>query len=132
MDLKVYTKQEVKQPKGSEYYYVPNIIDIEPSVSIAGDGHEVLDGCTLFEDEKDLIEQECALATIWQRGLDPVSPEVGVRWSEVLLGEVNVVQLMEDLREAVADVTLNVTVVFDTVTDAKGNSVLQYSLRAVA
>ena len=132
MDLKVYTKQEVKQPKGSEYYYVPNIIDIEPSVSIAGDGHEVLDGCTLFEDDKDLVEQECALATIWQRGLDPVSPEVGVRWSEVLLGEVNVVQLMEDLREAVADVTLNVTVVFDTVTDAKGNSVLQYSLRAVA
>ena len=132
MDLKVYTKQEVKQPKGSDYYYVPNIIDIEPSVSIAGDGHEVLDGCTLFEDEKDLIEQECALATIWQRGLDPVSPEVGVRWSEVLLGEVNVVQLMEDLREAVADVTLNVTVMFDTVTDAKGNSVLQYSLRAVA
>ena len=132
MDLKVYTKQEVKQPKGSEYYYVPNIIDIEPSVSIAGDGHEVLDGCTLFEDDKDLVEQECALATIWQRGLDPVSPEVGVRWSEVLLGEVNVVQLMEDLREAVADVTLNVTVMFDTVTDAKGNSVLQYSLRAVA
>lgn len=132
MDLKVYTKQEVKQPKGSDYYYVPNIIDIEPSVSIAGDGHEVLDGCTLFEDERDLIEQECALATIWQRGLDPVSPDVGVRWSEVLLGEVNVVQLMEDLREAVADVTLNVTVVFDTVTDAKGNSVLQYSLRAVA
>lgn len=132
MDLKVYTKQEVKQPKGSEYYYVPNIIDIEPSVSIAGDGHEVLDGCTLFEDDKDLVEQECALATIWQRGLDPVSPEVGVRWSEVLLGEVNVVQLMEDLREAVADVTLNVTVVFDTVTDSKGNSVLQYSLRAVA
>lgn len=132
MDLKVYTKQEVKQPKGSEYYYVPNIIDIEPSVSIAGDGHEVLDGCTMFEDDKDLIEQECALATIWQRGLDPVSPEVGVRWSEVLLGEVNVVQLMEDLREAVADVTLNVTVVFDTVTDSKGNSVLQYSLRAVA
>ena len=132
MDLKVYTKQEVKQPKGSEYYYVPNIIDIEPSVSIAGDGHEVLDGCTLFEDDKDLVEQECALATIWQRGLDPVSPEVGVRWSEVLLGEVNVVQLMEDLREAVADVTLNVTVVFDTVTESKGNSVLQYSLRAVA
>lgn len=132
MDLKVYTKQEVKQPKGSEYYYVPNIIDIDPVVSVAGDGHEVLEGCTVFEDDKDLVEQECALATIWQRGLDPVSPDVGVRWSEVLLGEVNVVQLMEDLREAVADVTLNVTVVFDTVTDAKGNSVLQYSLRAVA
>ena len=132
MDLKVYKKEEVRQPKGSEYYYVPNIIDIEPSLSVAEDGHEVLDGCALFEDDKDLIEQECALATIWQRGLDPVSLLVGVRWSEVLLGEVNVIQLMEDIREAVEDVTLNVAVVFDTVMDADGNSVLQYTLQAVA
>ena len=79
-----------------------------------------------------MIEQECALATIWQRGNDPVDPDVGVRWAEVLLEEVNVVQLMEDLREAVADVTLNVAVVFDTVKDKDGNSVLQYTLQAVA
>lgn len=132
MDLKVYTKEEVKQPHGSEYYYVPNIIDIEPKLSVAEDGHEVLEGCTVFEDGKDLIEQACALATIWQRGLDPVSTAVGVRWSEIILGEVNIIQLMEDIREAVAEVTLDVVVVFDTVTDADGTSRLQYTLQAVA
>lgn len=132
MDLKVYRKEEVKQPHGSEYYYVPNIIDIEPSMSIAEDGHEVLEGCTEIDEYEDVIEQECALATIWQRGLDPVSPEVGVRWSEVLLGEVNIIQLMEDIREAVENITLDVVVIFDTVTDSDGNSILQYTLQAVA
>jgi len=131
MDFKVYTKEEVKQPDGNEYYYVPNIIDIEPQIELDENNNEIITGCTVFTDEKDLIEQECALATIWQRGLDPVSPEVGVRWSEVILGEINVVQLMEDLREAVAEVTLNIVIIFDAVTAQDGTSVLQYTLQAV-
>lgn len=133
MDLRVYKKEEVLQPHGAEYYYVPNVIDIYPYIEIdENDGHEILTGADIFTEEKDTIEQECALATIWQRGNDPVDLDVGVRWAEVLLEEVNVVQLMEDLREAVADVTLNVAVVFDTVKDKDGNSVLQYTLQAVA
>ena len=133
MDLRVYKKEEVLQPQGAEYYYVPNVIDIYPHIEIdENDGHEILTGADIFTEEKDTIEQECALATIWQRGNDPVDLDVGVRWAEVLLEEVNVVQLMEDLREAVADVTLNVVVVFDTVKDKDGNSVLQYTLQAVA
>lgn len=131
MDFKVYTKEEVKQPDGNEYYYVPNIIDIEPQIELDENNNEVLTGCTVFEDDKNLIEQECALATIWQRGLDPVSPEVGIRWSEVILGEVNVVQLMEDIREAVANITLNIAVIFDAVTSKDGTSLLQYTLQAV-
>lgn len=133
MDLRVYKKEEVLQPHGAEYYYVPNVIDIYTHIEIdENDGHEILTGADIFTEEKDTIEQECALATIWQRGNDPVDLDVGVRWAEVLLEEVNVVQLMEDLREAVADVTLNVAVVFDTVKDKDGNSVLQYTLQAVA
>lgn len=133
MDLRVYKKEEVLQPHGAEYYYVPNVIDIYPHIEIdENDGHEILTGADIFTEEKDTIEQECALATIWQRGNDPVDLDVGVRWAEVLLEEVNVVQLMEDLREAVADVTFNVAVVFDTVKDKDGNSVLQYTLQAVA
>lgn len=131
MDFKVYKKEEVKQPKGNAYYFVPNIIDLEPILSVASDGHEVLESCTLLDNNSALVEQECSLATIWQRGLDPVSPSVGVRWSEVLLGEVNVIQLMEDLRQAVADVTSNVEVSFSSVTDTNGSPVLQYSLQAV-
>lgn len=133
MDLRVYKKEEVLQPHGAEYYYVPNVIDIYPHIEIdENDGHEILTGADILTEEKDTIEQECALATIWQRGNDPVDLDVGVRWAEVLLEEVNVVQLMEDLREAVAYVTLNVAVVFDTVKDKDGNSVLQYTLQAVA
>lgn len=133
MDLRVYKKEEVLQPHGAEYYYVPNVIDIYPHIEIdENDGHEILTSAGIFTEEKDTIEQECALATIWQRGNDPVDIDVGVRWAEVLIDEVNVVQLMEDLREAVADVTLNVAVIFDTVKDNDGNSVLQYTLQAVA
>ena len=133
MDLRVYKKEEVLQPSGSDYYYVPNVIDIYPHIEISEeDGHEILTGADILTDDKDIIEQECALATIWQRGNDLVNPEIGVRWAEVLMEEINVIQLMEDLREAVADVTLNVIVIFDTVTDTDGNSVLQYTLQAVA
>lgn len=132
MDLRVYTKEEVLQPKGSGYYFVPNVIDIYPQMQTNEDGVEVLVGADTLLDGDATIEQECALSTIWQRGNDPVNPEVGVRWAEVLLEEVNVIQLMEDLREAVESITLNVAVVFDTVRDADGNSVLQYSLEAVA
>lgn len=133
MDLRVYKKEEVLQPSGKEYYYVPNVIDIVPHITTDGqDGHEILAGADVFTDTRDTIEQECALATIWQRGNDPVDTAVGVRWAEVLLDEISVIQLMEDLREAVAHVTLNVVVVFDTVKDKDGNPVLQYTLQAVA
>lgn len=133
MDLRVYTKEEVLQPQGAQYYYVPNVIDIYPQIKIdEKDGHEILVGADVFTEDKDIIEQECALATIWQRGNDPVDPDVGVRWAEVLLSEINIIQLMEDIKEAVADITLNVAVVFSTVKDKDGNSVLQYTLQAVA
>lgn len=93
---------------------------------------EQIIGCEIIEEDNDIIEQACALATIWQKGLDPLDREVGIRWSEVLLDEINVVQLMEDITNAVAEITPTVTVVFDTVTDANGNQYLKYTLKAVA
>ena len=32
MDVKVYKKEEVLQPSGSEYVYVPDVIDIIPDI----------------------------------------------------------------------------------------------------
>ena len=93
---------------------------------------EQIIGCEIIEEDNDIIEQACALATIWQKGLDPLDKEVGIRWSEALLDEINVVQLMEDITNAVAEITPAVTVVFDTVTDANGNQYLKYTLKAVA
>lgn len=81
---------------------------------------------------KDEREQACALATIFQRGLDPLDLNDGVQWSETLLGEVNALQLMEQITNAVSQVATNVKVEFSTVVTDSGQSVLTYSLREVA
>lgn len=89
--------------------------------------------CELLEDDSnDLIEQECALATIFQRGLDPLDLEDGIQWSEVLLGEINALQLMEQITQAVSNVSMHVRVDFSTVRLENGQSVLTYSLKEVA
>lgn len=93
---------------------------------------EQIVSCEILEDgSHDLLEQECALATIFQRGLDPLDTEDGIQWSETLLGEVNVLQLMEQIVEAVSNVSLHVAVDFSTVKTESGQSVLTYSLREV-
>lgn len=132
MDVKVYKKEAVRQPNGTEYVIVPNVIDIIPEISVSEDGTELLANAKILTTEEEIIEQACALATIWQKGLDPIDSKIGVRWSEALLEEINVVQLMEDITNAVSEVTPSVTVVFDTVTDANGTSYLKYTLKAVA
>ena len=127
MDIKVYKKEEVRQPLGTSYVISPNIIDLYPIIT-----NDVISGAEELITEKEIIEQACALATIWQKGLDPLDINEGIRWSEAILEEINVVQLMEDITKAVAEITPTVEVVFDTVTDDNGNSYLQYTLKAVS
>ena len=133
MDVKVYKKEEVRQPSGTEYVYVPDVIDIIPNIVTSPDtGEEIITGAVELEDgSKDLLEQECAIATIKQKGLDPLDKEDGIQWSETLLGEVNVIQLMEDIQSAIEQITTSVVVVFDTVTDSEGRSYLTYTLQEV-
>lgn len=131
MDFKVYTKEEVEQPSGTETIISPNIIDIYPVIT-EENSTEILSNAEILTDEKDILEQAVALATIWQKGQDPLDLEQGVRWSEALLSEINVLQLMEDITKAVSAVTPSVTVVFDTVEDENGNSYLKYTLKANA
>lgn len=133
MDVKVYKKEEVRQPSGTEYVYVPDVIDIIPNIVTSPDtGEEIITGAVELEDSsKDLLEQECAVATIKQKGLDPLDKEDGIQWSETLLGEVNVIQLMEDIQSAIEQTTTSVVVIFDTVTDSEGRSYLTYTLQEV-
>ena len=133
MDVKVYKKEEVRQPSGTEYVYVPDVIDIIPNIVTNTDtGEEIITGAVELEnDSKDLLEQECAIATIKQKGLDPLDKEDGIQWSETLLGEVNVIQLMEDIQSAIEQTTTSVVVIFDTVTDSEGRSYLTYTLQEV-
>lgn len=86
--------------------------------------------CELVEDNEEL-EQQCALSTIFQRGLDPLDLNDGIQWSETLLGEVNVLQLMEQIVEAVSKVSLHINVDFSTVQLENGQSVLTYALKEV-
>lgn len=132
MDVKVYEKEEVLQPSGAEQVYVPNVIDIMPIITEDEEHNKFLSNAVLLTEREEIIEQACALATIWQKGLDPLDLEVGIRWTEAQLEEINAVQLMEDITQAVAEVTPSVTVLFDTVTDENGNSFLKYTLQAVA
>lgn len=177
MDVKVYKKEEVLQPSGSEYVYVPNVIDIIPEViespSTGDIRHNVwtldqlkriadvsiVDGkliinsdkvryengnlyvtlteeqivtCEVLDDGRDLVEQECALATIFQRGLDPLDLNDGIRWSEAILEEISCLQLIQDIIEAVERVSSSIVVSFDTVTDSNGQTYLSYTLSEVA
>lgn len=175
MDLKVYTKEEVKQPSGTEYVYVPNVIDIIPDIIEVATQNDIRNNIwslerlkkiadvqfidnkliinsdkvryengnlyvnvtenqmvsvSLVEDDEE-IEQQCSLSTIWQRGLDPLAEEDGIRWSEVLLGEINVVQLMNDIVDAIQKVSTSVTVVFSTVKGKDGQEYLTYKIQSV-
>ncbi len=132
MDVKVYKKETVKQPSVTSYVISPNIIDLYPTIIKDENDNEIISGAEELTDEDALVEQACAMATIWQKGLDPLDLEEGIRWSEAILEEINVVQLMEDITNAVAEITPTVEVVFNTVTDDNGNSYLQYTLKAVA
>lgn len=90
-----------------------------------------LDNAITLDKDDDIIEQECALATIWQKGNDPIDTDDGISWSECLLGEINVIQIMQQLVEAVQKITLTVKVSFDAVTDKDGQTFLSYTLKAV-
>lgn len=94
-------------------------------------GEQILTVDTL-DTPKDLLEQECSLATIWQKGLDPLDLEDGIQWSEAILKEVSPLILIEQITEAVHKVSLSVDVNFNVVELQNGKSVLTYSLTEVA
>ena len=129
MDVKVYKKETVKQPEGAEEVYVPDVIDLIPEFEEVN-GVKMLTGCELV-DNKDMLEQQCALATIFQKGLDPLDLNDGIRWSEAILEEISCLQLLQDIIDAVERVTTSIVVIFDTVEDGEGGSYLSYKLQEV-
>ena len=136
MDLKVYKKENVLQPNGtSEDVYVPDTIDIYPVLLSEESGKEILKNAEILDDTdnfEELMEQAVSLSTIWQRGLDPLELNDGNRWSELYLGEINVVQIMEDLTNSVESVSPSVSIDFDTISDSEGNSYFSYKIKVVS
>lgn len=93
---------------------------------------KLLNAEILEDGTKELTLQQCALATIFQRGLDPLDENDGIRWSQALLEEINTLQLMEDIIDAVANQTSTVVVNFDTVRGNDGRDYLTYNLSFTA
>lgn len=116
------------QPDGVMQVLKPDIIDIYP-VTETEDGTEYITGAETLDEGRTLTLQQAALATIWQRGLDPVSPDVGVRWAQTLGGELSPVTLMQDISDAVGAECPGVSVEFTTVRAPDGSQYLAYTLR---
>jgi len=130
MDLRVYTKEDVPQPDGMLSVLKPDIIDIYPVTSEDPDHQVWLENAeTLQDGSRKLTMQQAALATIWQRGLDPLEPDDGIRWAQALLGEISAAALMQDIEYAVETETTALSVSFSTVTGADGNPYLTYTLK---
>lgn len=125
--LKYYADIEIKDDKliinSDDIIYNDNTLYLKIK------GISLSNASILEDDSEELLLQECALATIWQRGLDPVEPEDGIRWTQALLGEVNPLQLIEDVNNAVENVTNSVAVEVGTVTSINGQEYLSFKLR---
>ena len=125
--LKYYADIEIKDDKleinSDDIIYNDNVLYLKIK------GINLSNASILEDGSEELLLQECALATIWQRGLDPVEPEDGIRWTQALLGEVNPLQLIEDVNNAVENVTNSVAVEVGTVTSINGQEYLSFKLR---
>ena len=125
--LKYYADIEIKDDKleinSDDIIYNDNVLYLKIK------GISLSNASILEDNSEELLLQECALAIIWQRGLDPVEPEDGIRWTQALLGEVNPLQLIEDVNNAVENVTNSVAVEVGTVTSINGQEYLSFKLR---
>lgn len=133
MDVKVYKKETVSQPSGDTYIYVPDVIDLMPVINKDAEGHEIITGVQELNDgDYNLLEQLGTLATIKQRGLDPLDLNDGIQWSEMLLGEVSYIDVMDEIVTAVAKETTSVIVEFNTTVAKDGVTYLTYTLKEAA
>lgn len=126
MDAKFSQKELRQQPSGAEYVYVDGVFDLyvhEEDGKITG--MDILDG----NDER---IQSALFASIKQRGSDPISPETGNRWAELLIGEVSVDSIITDIKTSVEKSAAGCSVVFGSDRDASGNEYLSYKIQVTA
>lgn len=127
MDFKVSTKETRLQPGvGMVDVYVPDVFDL---FLIEEDG--VIMNVEMVDDLSEL-EQASLFATIKQMGSDPVDPFDGVRWAEVMLGELSPAVAITEAKEAVRNVSTNCVVDFFSTPDENGNELLNYTIKVVA
>lgn len=125
MDFKVSKKETRSQPDGMFDILVTDVFDLYPVL----EGNVILDA-EIIEDDEELM-QNAMIATIRQRGVDPIEPYRGVRWAQVVLGELMSDALLVDIQAEAKMVSVYVSVIFDTYISPNGESFLSYSIKVV-
>ena len=128
MTFKVSEKETRYQPSGVFDILVNDVFDIYPQYSET-DENEII-GADLVDDEEETM-QSALIAVLRQRGVDPIEPFRGVRWSQSLLGELPGEALITDINVEAKLVSVYVSVFFETYTGEDGETYLAFSLKVV-
>jgi hypothetical protein len=113
MDLKVSLKETRLQPSGPVDVLVSDVFDIYPVYDLVDPN--LITGAQFLEDDRAEVLDRALSATVWQRGQDPVNPEVGIQWAEAILGEIAAPVIIRQLQDAVNAEGPGIRVTFDTV-----------------
>lgn len=128
MDVKFSQKERRLQKGELVDIFVNDVFDMYPIM--AEDGVTILNVET-YEGQLE-TQQAATFAALKQKGSDPLSPNTGVRWEEVILGELPPDVLITDIREAVASSATTASVVFGTIIDNEGNSYLTFDIKVAS
>lgn len=127
MDLKISEKEERLQAEGLVQVYKNDIFDVYPTIS---EDFYIEDIETLTE-ETSCLKQEALFGSLQQLGSDPLLPSQGVRWVQAMLGEIQSDVLLNDIKNAVQEVSTSCAVVFTAAQGTDGASYLVYDIKVV-
>ena len=77
MDVKVYQKEEVKQPEGIIEVFKPSIIDMIPIETVTREGTTIVNFEVLEDGSKELLEQTKALIDSSYKAFKKASNDYG-------------------------------------------------------
>ena len=115
MDVKVSQKAEMLQPQGMIDVLVSGINDFYLIEETDTNGQRWIKDIEIIDDFPEEEKDRAVFAAIRQKGQDPIAPDEGVQWAEVLLGEAPVMLLMQQIIDAVSNETKYVNVNFETI-----------------
>lgn len=128
MTFKVSKKETRYQPSGVFDVLVDDVFDIYPQFS-SEDENEII-GADMIEDDEETM-QSALISVLRQRGVDPIEPLRGVRWSQSLIGELPGEALITDINVEAKRASVYVSVFFETYRDENGETYLSFSLKVV-
>ena len=116
MDFKVSKKEEMYQPKGAVDVIVEGVNDFFLIEQTDETGQKWIEDIELLTDFLEEEKDRVIFSVLRQRGQDPMLPNEGIQWAEMLLSEIPVPLLMQQIMDAAVAESSYVGVSFETVT----------------